>query len=169
MYLCGIKTNSIMPHIENHEFIDHTGIIMSVSPADNIVKVKIDDSGDCGNCPASKICEATGQTENTITIITPHASSYKKGEIVTVRGTEQMHRKAIMYATVIPSIMLVATMVAVYLLTFNQLAAALSGIGVTFLCYTALWACRNKIAHEFSFSITGKPEKANVSQNHNKS
>lgn len=142
-----------MPHSESPDYIDHTGIVMSVNPAANSVTVKIDDAGNCGNCPASKICEATGQTENTITVITPHASSYKEGEIVTVRGTEQMHRKAIMYATVLPSIALVAVMVAVYVITFNQLAAALSGIGVTILCYILLWASRNKIAHEFSFRI----------------
>ena len=138
---------------ESTDYIRHTGIVTAVNPAANSVTVKIDDAGDCGSCPASKICEATGQTENTITIVTPHASSYKKGEIVNVRGTEQMHRKAIMYATVLPSILLVAVMVAVYLMTFNQLAAALSGIAVTILCYVAIWACRNKIAHEFSFSI----------------
>lgn len=142
-----------MSHTESHDYIDHTGIVMSVNPAANSVTVKIDDSGDCGDCLASKICEATGQTENTIKIVTPHAASFKKGQIVTVRGTEQMHRKAIMYATMLPSILLVAVMVAVYLLTFNQLAAALCGIGVTILCYVAIWACRNKIAHEFSFSI----------------
>ncbi len=149
-----------MPQIANSDYIDHTGIVISVNPGANSVTVKIDDCGDCGDCPASKICEATGQTENTVTIITPHASSYKQGDIVNVRGTEQMHRKAIIYATVLPSIALVAVMVLVYLLTFNQLAAALSGIAVTIVFYVVLWACRNKIAHEFSFSITGAPERA---------
>ena len=77
-----------------------------------------------------------------------------------MRGTEQMHHKAIMYATVLPCAFLVAVMVAVYLITFNQLAAALSGLGVTILFYVILWACRNKIAHEFVFSIVGEPERA---------
>ncbi|MBD5356697.1 MAG: SoxR reducing system RseC family protein [Bacteroides sp.] len=148
-----------MPQAINTDYIDHTGIVMSVNPNANSVTVKIDDCGDCGDCPAGKICEATGQTENTVTIVTPHACSYKRGDIVTVRGTEQMHRKAIMYATVLPSIALIIVMVIVYLLTFNQLAAALSGIAVTIIFYVVLWACRNKIAHEFSFSITGNPER----------
>lgn len=73
-----------------------------------------------------------------------------------------MHRKAIMYATVLPCIALVAVMVAVYLLTLNQLAAALSGIGVMILFFFILWCSRNKIAHEFCFTIVGKPERQHV-------
>ena len=142
------------------DHVDHSGIIEKVYPANNSVKVRIDDSGECGDCPAAKLCEANGQPSNVVTVITPHASSYKKGDIVTVRGTEQMHHKAIMYATVLPCAFLVAVMVAVYLITFNQLAAALSGLGVTILFYVILWACRNKIAHEFVFSIVGEPERA---------
>lgn len=141
------------------EHIDHSGIIESVDSKHNSVKVRIEDPEECDGCPAAKLCEANGQPSNLVTVLTPHAASYRKGDIVTVRGTEQMHRKAIMYATVLPCIALVAVMVSVYLATFNQLAAALSGLGVTILFYIVLWACRNKIAHEFSFSIVGKPER----------
>ena len=55
-----------------------------------------------------------------------------------------MHHKAIMYATVLPCAFLVAVMVAVYLITFNQLAAALSGLGVTILFYVILWSAAIK-------------------------
>lgn len=142
-----------MSRTENNEYIDHTGIVMAVDQRAGTVRVKLDNAGDCGNCPASKICEATGQTENTVTVTTPNAGNYKRGDIVTLRGTEQLHHKAIMYATVLPCIALVAVMVAVYVITFNQLTAALSGIGVTIVFYIGLWLCRNKIAHEFSFTI----------------
>lgn len=148
-----------MSHTANNDYVDHTGIVMAVNPGAGTVLVKIDNAGDCGDCPASRLCEATGQTENTVMVTTRRASSFKKGDIVTVRGTEQMHHKAIMYATVLPCVALVAVMVAVYLLTFNQLTAALSGIGVTVLFYVGLWLCRNKIAHEFSFSIVDECSK----------
>lgn len=144
---------------ETLEHIDHSAIVESVDPGKNTVKVRIDDSGECGDCPAAKLCKANGQTSNLISVITPHASSYRKGDIVTVRGTEQMHRKAVMYATVFPCIALVAIMAGVFLLTFNQLAAALSGIGATILFFILLWCARNRIAHEFSFTIIGKPER----------
>ncbi len=147
---------------ETIEHIDHSAVVVSVDPSHNAVKVRIDDSGECGSCPAAAICGANGNASNLITVETPHAGRYRKDDIVTVRGTEKMHRKAIMYATVLPCIVLVAVMVAVYLLTFDQLAAALSGIGTMILFFIILWASRNKIAHEFSFEITGAPERAGM-------
>lgn len=141
------------------EYIEHDAVVVSTNPARNSVKVRFDDADECGECPAAKMCQAAGQASNTIDITDPYASRYRKGDIVTVRGTEQMHRKAVMYATVLPCIALVAVMVAVYILTFNQLAAALTGVGVTVAFYVILWLCRDKIAHEFCFTITGHPER----------
>lgn len=154
------KTAPTMNDKELVEYIDHDAIVVAIDPAHNIVKVRIDDSGECGSCPASAICHATGEPDNLITIYTKNAVSYRKNDIVTVRGTEQMHRKAIMYATVLPSIAMVAVMVAVYILTLNQLAAALTGIGVMIFFFILLYLARNKMAHEFSFTIVGKPERA---------
>lgn len=138
------------------EYIEHDGIVDSVDTAHNKVTVTVIDKDECGSCPAATLCRAGDGTHNQIEVITPHAASYKKGDEVTIRGSEQMHHKAVMYATVIPCIALVAVMVGVYLLTFNQLAAALSGLAATAVCFIALYACRNKIAHEFTFKIVSK-------------
>ncbi len=133
--------------VETYDYVEHTAIVQSTDPVRNIVNVRITDLEECGDCPAAQLCNASG---------------FRKGDILEIRGTEQMHRKAIMYATVLPCIALVAVMVAVYLLTLNQLAAALSGIGVMILFFFILWCSRNKIAHEFCFTIVGKPERQHV-------
>ena len=145
---------------EKTEYIEHSAIVKSIDPDAGTVTVRIDDIEECGECPAVSLCGAKGETSNLVTIKTPDHRRYKEEDIVTVRGTERMHRKAILYATVFPCILLIATMVGIYLLTFNQLAAALSGIGVLIVFYLILWACRNKIAHEFSFTIVGPVERA---------
>ena len=148
--------------VETYDYVEHTAIVQSTDPVRNIVNVRITDLEECGDCPAAQLCNAAGSESNIIAIITPHASGFRKGDILEIRGTEQMHRKAIMYATVLPCIALVDVMVAVYLLTLNQLAAALSGIGVMILFFFILWCSRNKIAHEFCFTIVGKPERQHV-------
>ncbi len=142
------------------DHIDHSAVVVSVDPSSNTVKLRVNDASECGSCPASNLCRGNGEPSNLITVVTPHASTYRPDDIVTVRGTEQMHHRAIMYATVLPCIALVAVMVGVYLLTFNQLMAALCGLGTTVLFFIILWAMRNKIAHEFHFEIIGKPERA---------
>ncbi len=142
------------PEFVDH--IDHKGIITSVNTKENTVTVRVDDAGDCGSCPAATLCNVNGSSSNTIVVPVPDASIYKRKDIVTVRGTERMHRKAITLATVLPCIILIAVMVGVYLLTWNQLAAALSGLFSTVVVFVILYACRNKIAHEFPFEIVGR-------------
>lgn len=149
-----------MNNTETIDHIDHSGIVVSTNPARNTVTVRVDDKGECGTCPAASICGANGEPSNLVTITTPHAALFRKNDIVTVRGTEKMHRKAISIATVLPCIILVAVMVGIYLLTKNQLIAALSGIGTMIVFFVLLWFARNKIAHEFSFEIVGAPERA---------
>ncbi|MCH5223936.1 MAG: SoxR reducing system RseC family protein [Muribaculaceae bacterium] len=142
------------------EYIEHSAIIKKIDELNGIVSVRIDDPEECGDCPASKLCTSKGEPSTLVDIKVSDPSQYKVDDMVTVRGTERMHHKAIMYATVFPCIILVATMVGIYLLTMNQLAAALSGIGMTGLFYLILWLCRDKIAHEFTFAIVGHIDRA---------
>ncbi len=139
------------------DYIEHQGVVTGTEPRRGIVYVLVDESGECGSCPAAKLCNIAGgngmENGNKIEIATRNATRFKVGDRVTVRGTERMHRKAIMLATVFPSFALVAVMVAIFLMTGNQLLSALCGLGVTILFFVMLYLCRNKIAHEFSFDI----------------
>lgn len=149
-----------MNNQETIDYIDHQAVVVRTDPAHKTVTVRINDSEECGSCPAATLCGANGNSSNLVNIVTPDAASYRKDDIVTVRGTEQMHHKAIMYATVLPCIALVAVMVLVYVLTGNQLSAALWGLGTMIVFFFILYAARNKVAHEFSFTIVGRLERA---------
>lgn len=142
------------------EYIEHEALVTEVDLNNNFITVRIDDPEECGECPAAKLCQSKGQPSNVVKIYVPDAQKYHKDDLITVRGTERMHRKAIMYATVFPCIILVASMVGIYLLTGNQLAAALSGIGIMLLFFFILWLSREKIAHEFIFNVVGHIERA---------
>ena len=142
------------------EYIEHQAVVKKIDLINNIITVRIDDPDECGDCPAAKLCDSKGQPSNLVSIRVADANQYQIDDMITVRGTERMHRKAIMYATVFPCIILVATMVGIYLLTRDQLAAALSGIGTMIAFFIILWLCRNKIAHEFIFTVTGPIQRA---------
>lgn len=148
-----------MSNTELTDYIDHQAIVETVNKEAHSITVRIDDKEECGECPASKFCGSNGQPSNKVIINADNVDQYRKGDIITIRGTEQMHRKAVMYATVLPCIALVAVMVGIYLLTGNQLTAALCGIGVTILFYILIYICRNRIAHEFTFTIVGDIER----------
>lgn len=138
------------------DHIDHQGVVTKVNLKDNTVTVRINDTGDCGSCPAAALCGINGSDSNTLSVNVPDASAFKKNDVVIVRGTERMHRKAISLATVLPCVILIAVMVGVYVITWNQLAAALSGLFATVVVYLLLWLSRNRIAHEFPFEIISK-------------
>lgn len=136
---------------EDIDCIDHHGIVTAVDAAAGTVTVIINEEDECDCCPAAKLCTIKDKTADRITVASDRAGDFKKGEEVTLRASERMHRKAILLATVIPCVVLVAVMVGVYLITFNQLAAALCGLGTMIAFFIILY--RNHVAHEFNLEI----------------
>lgn len=139
--------------IETVDYIEEEGVVTDVNPGRGELRVRITSNSECGSCPASKLC-SVGTGEGTeVPVAVRNAGHYRKGDVVRVRGTERMHRKAIMLATVLPCLALIAVMVIIYVLTGNQLAAAIGGL-ITMICFFGtLYLCRNRIAHEFVFEI----------------
>ena len=135
------------------EYIDHKGRITALDPEKRTVTVTLLEEADCGGCPAGKLCSNFSPDKNVVTVQVADISAYKVGDFVAVRGTERLHRKAIMLATVIPSLALIIVMIGIYLLTGSQLAACLSALGAMVVFFGGLYLMRNKLAHEFVFEI----------------
>lgn len=136
------------------ELIEHDAVVKSIDRKARTVTVEITDHDECDQCPAARLCQASDKT--TAIIPVSNVDSYKPGDNVIVSGTEQMHRKAILLATVIPCICLIAVMVLIYITTGSQLSAALGGLASMLFFFTALYMARHKIAHEFVFTIHHK-------------
>lgn len=140
-----------MNETEYIDKIEHRGIVKSVRPGAVTVAIESGSGEGCGSCPAARICGAANR--DSIEIATHDAAHYRPGDSVMISGTERMHRRAIMLATVLPCITLVATMVIIWLLTGSQAGAAFGGLAMTIIFYVILYLCRNRIAHEFIFTI----------------
>lgn len=137
----------------NIEYIEHQGRITRIDASKKIVMVALEEQADCGECPAGKLCENFSPDRNVVKVPVADVSPFKTGDFVMVRGTERLHRKAIMLVTVIPTIALIVVMIGIYLLTGSQLAACLSSLGAMIFFFIALFMMRNKLAHEFVFEI----------------
>lgn len=147
---------------EEIEYIDHNGRITGINPGKGTVTVTLLEEADCGACPAGKLCSNFTADKNVVEIKVASTADYKTGQFVAVRGTERLHRKAIMIVTVIPSLALIAVMIGIYLLTGSQLAACLSAIGAMLVFFTGLYLMRHKLAHEFTFEILPLDEDNNI-------
>lgn len=144
--------------MEEIEYIEHQGRITAVDTAHGTVTISLIEEADCGGCPAGKLCGNFAPDKNVVTVNVQNPSQYKKGDFVKVRGSERLHRKAIMIVTVIPSVALIAVMIGIYLLTGSQLAACLSGIGAMIVFFSGLYLMRHKLAHEFVFEVIKEEE-----------
>lgn len=138
---------------EEIEFIDHNGRIKAIDYEKGFVTVSLEEEENCGECPAGKLCHNFAPDKNVVEVPVTDPKDFKVGDFVTVRGSERLHRKAILLATVIPSLALIVVMIGIYLLTGSQLAACLSGLGAMFLFFFGLYLMRHKLAHEFVFEI----------------
>lgn len=148
---------------EEIEYIDHQGRITAVDKNKGTVTVAFEEEADCGGCPAGKLCSNFLPDKNVLEVAVAHPDDYKKGDFVTVRGTEKLHRKAIVLITVIPSLALIAVMIGIYLLTGSQVAACLSALGAMIVFFVGLYMIRHKLAHEFSFEVIKQKEGASAS------
>lgn len=135
------------------DFIDHNGIIEKTDSHKKSVTVRIERGSDCGSCPAAKICSPDGKNNNILNVSTPDADKFTAGEKVIVRGTERMHRRAIILAAVIPSLLLVTSMTGIYIISRSQPLAALSGLAMMLIFFIVLYLLRNRLSHEFKFFI----------------
>lgn len=141
------------PDTETIEYIDHFGRVERIDAKKRLLTVKLSDSHDCGGCPAARLC-AAGKGSSEIEVAVSRPADFTPGMAVRLRGTERMHRRAIMLSTLLPCIFLVGVMTAVFLLSGSQIAAALSGILATAAFYAALYAFRDRVAHEFIFEAS---------------
>lgn len=142
--------------MEAEEPIDHIGVVLALL-GDGEAKVEMFDKEGCDTCAAAKLCNAAGGNGKTeLTAALPVGSEVKVGDKVIVRGTEAIHHKAILIATVIPCLALIAVMGIVFILTLSQGIAAIAGLGSMFLFFLLLYLFRNRLSREFRFTIVKK-------------
>ncbi|MDE6795432.1 MAG: SoxR reducing system RseC family protein [Muribaculaceae bacterium] len=141
------------------DHIDHWAEVVSVSIAQKSLEVRILGEVNCQSCPAEALCQLSPKQDKSIKIPTPLVSKFKPGDNVIIRGVETLPKKFMLVSTILPCIILITSMVIVYLLTLNQALALIWGIGITLILCILLWSSRNRVTHEFVFSIIGHKNK----------
>lgn len=141
---------------ETIEYIEHSGVVKSINAHNGTVVVSLEDNENCSECPAAALCNISASTTNNVSVAVNNPDSFKIGDRVVLEGSERLHRKAIMLATVIPSIILIAVMTGVFIMTGSQLTACISGLGSMIFFFLVLWLMRNQLQHEFVFEIVAK-------------
>lgn len=131
--------------------IEHKGIIEKING--NQITVRIIQQSACSACHAKGMCMAADTKEKLVNV-SDTTGLFFENEQVIIEGKESIGWKAILWAFVIPLIILITTLIitSTYL-DFNETKAALSSIISLAPYYIVLYMLRNKMANTFKFSI----------------
>lgn len=134
------------------DHIDHDAIVEAILLSEKKVRVRMVGQKECEGCAAMALCGIKGESDE-LEISDPNPGRFSVGDHVTIVITESLHHKAIMLATVIPCMVLILSMTGIFLLTGNQGLSVGIGICLLTIFYLILYLMRDKLAHEFVFTL----------------
>ena len=131
--------------------IEHEGIIEKISS--NQVTVRILQQSACSACHAKGACTLADSKEKLIDVA-DSSGRFHENERVILEGKESMGYKAVVWAFVLPLVILITILVfATSRWNFSETEAAISALIALAPYYLILYLLRNKMANSFQFSI----------------
>ena len=131
--------------------IKHSGVVENI--LGDSVQVRIVQTSACAACKVAGYCNASESKEKLVDVYHADTRNLKVGDVVTVTASTQVAAQALLLGFGLPFVVLVAVLIAVLLITGNEGAAALSGLGALVPYYAVLFLFRNRIRDKLSFSI----------------
>jgi len=125
----------------------HDGTV--ISRKDNHVQVKITARSACADCHAKSMCTAADMQEKIIDAVA--GEPLWPGDTVTIKMQEKMGRLALVYGFILPFIVLVGVLFALFLTGSSETKAALIALGSLVPYYLLLYLFREKVEKEFVF------------------
>lgn len=134
----------------NTNLISHLGTIKSINNQHLVVKIISQTA--CASCHAKGACTSNDQTEKEIEI-TQKEGSFSIGEQVEVVTTSTQGYKALLYAYLLPLIILVFSLIIFLSLIKAEAIAALGSILLLFPYYLLLYYFRHRLKDSFHFTV----------------
>ena len=136
--------------------ITHAGRIESIS--DDCLHVRIQQSSACAECKVAGHCNASESKDKIIDVYGENTSAYEVGQSVTITTDSQVGYMAVIYAYVLPLVLMLGSLFIAFAFCDNELTAALISLAVLLPYYLVLWLLRGRISRQVAFRI----EKINI-------
>ncbi len=130
--------------------LEHEGVIFRIEKG----KAHVDfiQTSACSGCHAKSICSMSEKKEKTIEI--PDIDeSFHVGDKVIIVGETSWGLLAVLYAFIIPLVLMIATLVIFHLYVCPETLSALSALILLVLYYMAIYLLRDKFKKKFVFKI----------------
>jgi len=128
--------------------ISHSGIVTSVDGKTAFVKIEVKSA--CSACHAKGLCSAADMAEKIIDTVSDEPLII--GDSVIVEMDEKLGFKAVMFAFLIPFILLVATLFVSWNVSGSESIAAFSSIGILVPYYLGLVVFKTYFLKNFVFT-----------------
>ncbi|MDE5948086.1 MAG: SoxR reducing system RseC family protein [Prevotella sp.] len=132
--------------------IKHSGVIESIS--DRSVRVRILQTSACAQCKIAGHCNSSESKEKLVDVYNVSDTSHLKvGDSVMVTASARVAASALLIGFGLPFIVLVAVILAVYVITADEALAGLCGLGALIPYYILVWMSREKLRVRMAFEI----------------
>ena len=131
--------------------ISHEGIITGID--DNNVQIKILSKSACASCNIKGACNMSEMKEKIISVPRPEDKNLSVGQEVKISMGLGQANRAVIFAYVIPVIILVGMIFILNTLKFDEGINALISIGSLVPYYLVLYLFRNKLKRKFEYEI----------------
>ncbi len=133
------------------EVAQHPGIVSGTSRG--IVNVKIEVHSACGSCSAHAHCGFAESSERELEVETPLWQEYHEGQRVIVTINESLGFLAVVWAYLLPAVLLLGTIIPLLIVLNNELLAVSISLAVVALYYGILYLFRHRLQKKFTFDI----------------
>lgn len=141
------------------EYVSHPGVVSEVT--DKEIKVKIVSSGACGGCNIKSACNVADMAEKELVISVENGEEYSIGQPVSIRMSARQGNKAVLYAYLVPAVLLIFMILLFSVMGMKDLYVALAAITVVGIYYFVLYLFRNKIKKQFKYEVLTQGNKIN--------
>lgn len=135
----------------DNKIIKHLGTVSRID-ADKLI-VTIHTVSACHTCDAKGVCNVAEQKDKEIEVKAIPGRNYAVGDVVEVKMLRTAGLKAVLWAYLVPFILLITTLVVTFSLTSNQAMSGLLAITSLVPYFFGLYLFRNRLSSSFSISL----------------
>lgn len=136
-------------------YTTHQGRVIEKSDKSITVEITLNDA--CQHCSSKSGCMILNSNSRTINVpIGKNDSTFEIGEEVDVIITTNSGLKAVFYAYLLPTLLLIGSVSCAYALHVKEGIIALTALFAIVLYYLLLYIFRHRINRKFSFSLEKK-------------
>lgn len=131
--------------------VSHRGVVTKVT--DGELEVRILSKSACAACHIKSACNIAEMQEKIVILPKPEDSDFKDGDEVEINMTVAQGNKAVLFAYLIPVVLVIAMIFILNAMNLEQGLNALISIGILVPYYFVVYLFRNKLKEKFQYRI----------------